>query len=362
VTAARAAELSDRELRLLRLRAQGLLDETRGDSLAAAVKGALAIQAQDVVNGLLGVRARTTLTRDAAISQSRRPAVCRSWLMRNTLFMFATRDLAWMRPALSERPLRPAAVRFGQLGMPPAEVDRVMDVLRRRLAEGPLPRPEARGLLISEGVDPGDDNARIYWTIGVAALRGVLVIRPALEQVQTFVAAPEPEDLPREQALGRIARRFIAGHGPATIDDLAYWLKCSKADARTGWENAGRTVEVETERGPMTALPGTLDPPAPGAPAVRLLGQWDHWLLSWADKGLVLPDHQRDVRLVSGRRTAYADGRAFATWRTEKKAASTTVVVEPFDGVPRGARAGLEAEAADLGRFYGVEAELRIER
>jgi hypothetical protein len=246
--------------------------------------------------------------------------------------------------------------------MPPAEVDRVMGLLRERLAEGPLPRPEARELLISEGVDPGDDNSRIYWTIGAAALRGVLVIRPALERVQTFVAAPEPVELPREKALGRLARRFLAGHGPATIEDLAYWLKCSKADARSGWENAGRTVEVETERGPMTALPGTLDPPTPVTPVVRLLGQWDHWLLSWVDKSLVLPDHQGDVRLVSGRRTAYADGRAFATWRTEKKTASMTIVVDPFDPVPRGARAGLEAEAADIGRFYGVEAQLRIER
>jgi hypothetical protein len=95
---------------------------------------------------------------------------------------------------------------------------------------------------------------------------------------------------------------------------------------------------------------------------VRLLGQWDHWLLSWVDKSLVLPDHQSDVRLVSGRRTAYSDGRAFATWRTEKKAASMTVVVEPFDSVPRGARAGLEAEVAHMGRFWESEATLRIER
>ena len=345
----------------MRMRSQGLLDETRAGSLADAAKRALAIQAQDVTNGLLGVRARTTLTADEAVRESKRKALCRSWLMRNTLFLFATRDLAWMRPALCERPLKPAALRFTEFGMNPSEVERIMDVLRRRLAKGPLPRPEARELLISEGVDPGDDNRPIYWSIGVAALRGVLVIRPALERVPSFVAAPEPEPMSREKALGKIARRYLAGHGPATVEDLAYWLKAPKADARLGWENAGRTVEVETERGPMTALSGSVDPPRLDRPVVRLLGQWDHWLLSWADKSLVVPDHQKEVRLVSGRRTAYADGRAFATWSLDRgSGTSATVVVEPFDPVPRRARAGLEAEAADLGRFFGLDAKLRI--
>jgi hypothetical protein len=112
----------------------------------------------------------------------------------------------------------------------------------------------------------------------------------------------------------------------------------------------------------MTALPGTLDPPRTGAPVVRLLGQWDHLLLSWVDKGLVLPEHQHDVRLVSGRRTAYCDGRAFATWSIDRKRGGADVVVTPFESVPRGARAGLEDEAADLGRFYGLEATLRLAR
>jgi hypothetical protein len=344
------------------MRSQGLLDETRSASLADAAKGALAIQAQDVVNGLLGVRARTTLTADEAVRQGKRPSVCRSWLMRNTLFLFPTRDLAWMRPALCERPLRPAELRFGQLGLAPAEVDRLMGVLRDRLAQGPLPRPEARELLLSEGVDPGDDNARIYWLIGAAALRGVLVIRPALERAQTFVAGPEAKEMPREKALGRLARRYLAGHGPARPEDLAYWLKSSKGDALIAWENAGRTVEVETEHGTMTALPGTLDPPKGDAPVVRLLGQWDHMLLSWVDKGLVLPKHQHDVRLVSGRRTAYCDGRAFATWSIDRKRGAAEIVVTPFDSVPRGARAGLETEAADLGHFYGLESTLRVDR
>ncbi len=360
-----SAEVSDAELRLLRMRAQGLLEESRTDSLSKMLAGALALQAQDIDVGKLGIRARTTLTEAEAVRLAARRSVCRSWLMRNTLFMFATRDLAWMRPTLFQRPLRPANLRLGQVGLPPPEVDRLLGLLRERLARGPLPRPEARDLLLAEVGDPGENNARIYWIFGAAALRGVLVIRPALERVQTFVAAPEGEEIPRDRGLGRLARRFLRGHGPATADDLAYWAKITKADARLAWDHAGRTVEVRTERGPMTALPGTLDALAPGPPRVRLLGEWDHYMLSWVDKDLAYPRGKVGdfgVHGIAGRRTAFADGVAFATWRLRRWEGRIEIEVDPYDRLPRGARAGLEAEVADLGRFFEADASLKLAR
>ncbi|MGH2922828.1 MAG: winged helix DNA-binding domain-containing protein, partial [Solirubrobacterales bacterium] len=357
-----SAEISDRELRLLRMRSQGLLDEARSPSLAKAVSAALAIQAQEPPVGLLGVRARTTLTAAEAVRGSARASVCRAWLMRNTIFLFATRDLAWMRPALRDRPLVPAMRRLKEVGLPPPKVERLLDLLRERLAGGPLPRPEARKLLLSVVGEPGENNARIYWTFHAAALRGVLVVRPALESVQTFVPAPEDEEIPRERALGRLARRYLRAHGPATPDDLAYWAKMTKADARHGWENAGRTVEVRTERGSMTALPGTLDPPAPERARVRLLGEWDHYLLSWADKGVALGAERAADPFAAGRRLAFADGLAFATWALRREKGRIEVEVEPFGPVPRGARSGLEAEVADLGRFFDADPSLRVVR
>ena len=38
-------------------------------------------------------------------------------------------------------------------------------------------------------------------------------------------------------------------------------------------------------------------------------------------------------------------------------------MIEPFAArLPKGVRSGLEAEAADVGRFLGAEAKLRVER
>lgn len=366
MAAAPTPELSDRELRLLRLRAQGLLPGSQAKSVAAAATRALAIQSQDVGVGRLGVRSRTVGLTSARAARAR--GACRSWLMRNTLFLFAEKELAWLRPVLFERPLIQAMRRLDQEGVPETEVERLLGVLADRVAQGPLPRQEARELLRAEGVDPGENNQRIYWTFHAAALRGVIAVRPPLEPKQSFAPGPPSEELPREQALGRLARRFLKSHGPATPDDLAYWAKTTKGNARLGWENAGRTVEVMTEQGPMTALPGTLDPPQTDGPVVHLLGSLDHWLLSWADRSVAVPAERMDLWSLGGRAYAYADGRAFGTWRlapSERGASpgsELTVVVEPFGGrLPRGLREGVDRETSDLGRFFESEAQLVIE-
>jgi hypothetical protein len=361
-----AADLSDRELRLLRMRAPRLLPGREARRVAAAAAAALAIQAQEVPAATLALRVRTReLTAATVRRQATRKAVARTWLMRNTLFLFATRDLAWMRPLLARRPLVPAMRRLDQEGLPATKVERVLEGLASRLSAGPLPRSEAIGLIRSHGVERGEDNQRVYWLLHAAALRGVFVIRPALDREQTFVAAPPDERLDRDQGLARLARRYLRAHGPASAEDFAAWGKLTKSEARAGWEQLGRTVELETGRSRLTALPGTLDPPEDERPVVRLLGAYDHYLLGWKGRALTVPpEHEPSVHPGAGyiRATAFADGLAFGTWRLERRGASIAVVVEPFGRLPAGALPGLEREAADLGRFFEAEAELRVQR
>ena len=108
------AEVSDRELRLLRLRAQRLLPGSEAESVAAAARSCFTIQAQDAPAAALALRARIKgLTAESVRAQAADGEVCRAWLMRNTIHLFASEDLSWMRPLLAERPLRPAMTRFG---------------------------------------------------------------------------------------------------------------------------------------------------------------------------------------------------------------------------------------------------------
>lgn len=356
-----AANLSDRELRLLRLRAQRLMPGSEAAGVTDAAAAALAIQAQDPPAVALALRARTRgLTLDEAREQAADGTTVRAWLMRNTIHLFAAEDLAWMRPLLAERSLRPAMNRFAQLGMDEAEVERYLDLLRERIERGPLPRQEARELVLSAGLDLGEDGSRVYWLFHVAALRGTLAVSPSLDQQQAFVAPPADAPLDREQGYARLARRFLGAYGPATPRDLAYWGKVTVTDAKRAFENAGELDEVQTSAGPMWVLPGS-HAPAPPDPVVHLLPVWENYLLGYEDRSPAVPP-PHDRMPGAGRPTATLDGLAFAHWRLERAPDSVAVVVEPFGPVPRAARPGLEAEAADVGRFLSADVALRLHR
>jgi hypothetical protein len=343
------------------MRSQHLLPGSEASSLTKLASGSVALQAQDVAATALSARARTSgITAESLRRQGARASVCRSWLMRNTIFLFATADLAWMRPLLAERPLAWATRRLGQLGVSEAKRERARKTIAEMVADEPLPRAEAIEAIRALGIGR-DDSAPIYWLVHALVLDGTMVVRPALDRVQTFVAAPPPKNLERGRGLGRLARRYLAAFGPATPDDFGYFFKAGKRDAALAFDGAGRTVTVETERGPMQALPASLDPSALGDPVIRLLGIWDHFLLGWRDRTLTMPPTDAaHARQPSGHPTAFANGRAFGVWRTVRRSRGIEVVVEPFEKVPRGSRPGLEAEVADIGRFLETDAALRI--
>ena len=72
----------------------------------------------------------------------------------------------------------------------------------------------------------------------LATLDGLLVRGPRIGDDHAFVPAAdwlgERPKLDRPRALAELARRYLAGHGPADDRDLARWAKVTLRDARAG--------------------------------------------------------------------------------------------------------------------------------
>jgi hypothetical protein len=148
--------------------------------------------------------------------------------------------------------------------------------------------------------------------------------------VRDWLGEPGPVD--REAALAELARRYLAGHGPADDRDLAKWAGIGLRDARAGLAAAGPVPSGRVQK---------LPPP-------RLLGSFDPVLLGWASRENVTGPHAD--RLVSGgifRPFALVDGRAAATWTLR----DGRVKLEPFAPLPARVAEALDEEAADVLRF-----------
>ena len=123
-------------------------------------------------------------------------------------------------------------------------------------------------------------------------------------------------------------------------------------------------LEVEVAGRPawlLEARVAWLDEPPADGPLVRLLPSFDPYLLGYRGRDLaVAPEHARRVHPGGGllRPTLLVDGRVLGTWRSSRRRDRLELVVEPFDELAPEVRAGLEAEAADVGRFLGLDASL----
>ena len=356
-------------LRALRLRGQ-LLAGKPARSVPEAVRRVVAIQAQAAQPARLAVRARTAklvagdVDRAAA---SRR--VVRSWAMRGTLHMVTAADLRWMVGLLGPVFLRADKRRRDQLGFDDRTCERALAAIARVL-EGsrPLTRAELIERIAGEGVRIDPRTQAPPHLLRYAANHGLICRGPdAKGDEPTYVlldewlpAAP-PRD--RDDALAELARRYLAGYGPAGVQDFVAWTGLPAGDGTKAWGLLdGELQPVTVDGAELRALSDAdLDPPRECPP--RLLGHFDKLLLGYRGRDLILDAaHGRRVQAGGGmiQPTVLAGGRIVGTWRLERRASSARVTVEPFGSLPRGSHDGLRAEAHDIGRFLGTDVSFQV--
>ena len=93
---------------------------------------------------------------------------------------------------------------------------------------------------------------------------------------------------------------------------------------------------------------------------VRFLGHWDAVLLVHVRRTQVLPERFRGLvfsnRAPQSMATFLVDGAVAGSWRVERTARKATLRLEPFEPLPRAARAELHDEGAGIVRFHEPDA------
>ena len=331
----RSYTASRRQLATLRLAAQGI-DSAAVETPVDVVRNLLALQAQDFAGAQFSIGLRTShvTDRDVEAAIANREIV-RSWPMRGTLHLVATEDLGWMLRLTGDRMVRGAAGRHRQL-----ELDDASFALAARIAEQELMKSEVigRAALLAAFDAAGLSTAgqrgnHLLWYLSVT---GLLVFGPldgrqhSFARFETWVGAGRALD--GDAALAEFARRYFAGHGPATDRDFAWWSSLTLTDARRGLA----AVAVELEKLDLDGVtyyhrPGL----QPAAPAVHALPGFDEFVLGYQDRGAQLAP-ELATRVVPGGNgmflsTIVVDGEIVGTWRRTATAKRVTIELVPFD-------------------------------
>src|SRR5262249_28767550 len=150
----------------------------------------------------------------------------------------AAADVRWMLELLTPRIVANNAQRLlRQFDLDAATFARSKELFIAALQGGKqLPRNAMYKVLEASGISTtGQRGLHILWVVAQA---GFIGLGGGGGRQQTFALlaewAPTAKPLEREAALAELARRYFSSHGPATLQDFAWWSGLPMADARAG--------------------------------------------------------------------------------------------------------------------------------
>lgn len=289
--------------------------------------------------------------------------IVRTWPMRGTLHFIAAEDIRWMLKLLTPRVIRGAAGRYRDLELDENTFNKSKEVLEDTLQGGrQLINNQLYNALEQAGISTG--GQRGYHILSYLAQKGVICFGPPRGKQQTFTLLdewiPSSVNLDRDDALSKLARRYIRSHGPATDYDFATWSGLTLKEVRTALEMNQKEFS-RTEVDGSTFWFSETVAPAGNDSAVNFLPAFDEMLCGYKNRSAFLrSDHQKSIILRNGifKPIIVSDGKVSGSWNRTLKKNKVFMEVSPFNELTKDTEKQLNVAVKKYSRFLELPVEL----
>jgi len=284
-------------------------------------------------------------------------------LMRNTVHLVSVRDSLALRPLVQpvlDRGLY--ASRAHRAGLEGLDIEALVAAGSALLEEKPRTAKELGELLRERWTDR--DAASLARAI--RHLVPLVQVPPrgiwgeSGQAVHTTVEAWLGRPLDSESSLDEMVVRYLGAFGPATVKDVQIWSGLTRLGEVFERLRPRLRVFRDEHGKELFDLPDA-PRPSPDAPAPpRFLPEFDNLILSHSDRARVIAnDHRRVIAARNGMvpSVVLVDGFVRGTWKIEKTRRAATLVIEPFESLPKKERDDLVEEGERLVNLLGRGAE-----
>ncbi len=325
-----------------------------------------AMQAQDYLGSLwaIGLRTKNYTEKDVEKAIVERKIV-RTWPMRRTLHWVAAQDVHWMVRLSSERVIKTYAAHMPMLGLSEEIISKARKIVTKALSGGKCMTRDSIYRLFTEAKIPADQSRGIHilWRLGQEA---IVCFGPRQGKQQTFTLldewVPQKRKISREEAIGEVTLRYFTSHGPATIQDLAWWSGLTVADVKAGVASVKSKLEEEIIDGKQYFMARSQSK-ITQSQATLLLPAFDEYFISYKDRSAVInPEHISEVN--HGLNGMFApiiviNGRIVGTWKRDIGKKGITVMPQPFNKFTNADRQQIAAAARRYGTFLGFSVRVK---
>ncbi len=333
--------------------------KTPGD----AVKWLGAIQAQDYLGSLWAVGLRLRNPTETAIEQAiADKTIVRTWPMRGTIHYVPAADVRWMLKLLTPRILARNAKRLLQnYGLDQAVLSRSKDLLIKNMQGGRRLARDAMYKVLEAAHIPtaGQRGLQILWWL---AQEQVICFGPRQGKQPTFVLLdewlPATKTLGHEEALAELARRYFTSHGPATLQDLAWWSGLAMADAKSGLEMVKSELKDEVMDGKTYWFAESRMTRKTSTTNTHLLPNYDEYIVGYTDRSTIF-DASHTKRLdargdILANHSIVIDGRIVGIWRRTLTKNAVVIESDLFTPLTRAQKQSFSEAAKRYGAFLGL--------
>ena len=321
----------------------------------------LAVQSQDYPNAKWAVGQRLDGALDADLDRAFDAGeIVRTHVLRPTWHFVAPDDMRWLLALTGPRVHQANAYQNRLLEIDRALAARSRAVFEKAMRGGvALTREELGGRLGDAGI--GATGVRLGYLIMDAELEAVVCSGPRRGRRHTYALLEErlPPARPRarDEALAELGRRYVEGHGPAQVADLAWWSGLTVADAKGALEAATPPLVRE----PIAGRTFYASPTEPAASAPRpflhLLPNYDELLIAFRDRTDAmdpeLPPPARVAQVLLSH-VVVRDGLVVGGYRRRDERTTTRLQIDLLVGLGKAdceaLRGVIERFAAFLGR------------
>ena len=246
----------------------------------------------------------------------------RMHLLRPTWHFVSSDDVHWMLKLSASHIKSSLKFRDKQLGLSDTILGKCNSAIEKVLGNG---RHLTREVLFSEleGSKLNVSSEQTSHIFAHAEMEGIICSGRQVAGKPTYTLLGEwvKEDkmkLTRDEALKELALRYFRSHGPATIQDFAWWSGLSLNEARLAVEFNKSFLISETLENKTWWFSDSLNTTNRRLTEAYLLPAYDEFIISYSDRSMLLPQNNQK-KAISGNGIFYpailVNGIITGTWK-----------------------------------------------
>jgi hypothetical protein len=323
------------------------------------------MQAQDyaMAKWAIGVRLADSIDQEveAAVNQGE---IIRTHVLRPTWHFVSADDVYWMLELTAPQIKASQRSRHKQLGLTETIITKSNTILANALTgRKDLTREELLAELGKAKISLNENRASHL--LVQAELDGIVCSGITKRGKQTYTLleerVPKPKSLTRDEALAKLAGKYFASHGPATLQDFGWWSGLSMNEAKRGLGMVSPDLLSETIDSRTYWFNDFSPSPRIYPEIVHLLPAYDEFLISYENRSASLPyeDFNKTVS-INGifRPIILVNGQVAGIWKRVIKKDRVIIEMELFKQTEKAIKSLIEVASKKYGYFLDRSIEI----